>query len=238
MLITGSSLKLIEDTKQALQRAFKMKDLGELKYFLGIEFSRTTEGILMHQMKYTLELIAELEESADPLIDQFAYQKLIGKLLYLNMTRPDISFSTQTLSQFLNQPKKSHMEVALRVVKYLKRQPGQGILLSSQSDRKVTAFCDADWVACSLTSKSVTGYMIKIGKSLVSWKVKKQTTLSRSSAEAEYRSMASIISKLVWLLGMLKEVDADVELHVQMYSDSKTAIQIVANPIYHEKQNI
>ncbi|XP_055822208.1 uncharacterized mitochondrial protein AtMg00810-like [Solanum dulcamara] len=144
------------------------------------------------------------EEPHDSLIDQAAYQKLIGKLLYLSMTRPDIAFSTQTLSQFLNQPKKFHMEAALRVVKYLKRQPGQGILLSNKSDNQITVFCDADWAACALTRKSVTGYLIKMGKSLISWKAKKQTTVSRSSAEAEYRSMASTVSELMWLLGMLK----------------------------------
>ncbi|XP_055822149.1 uncharacterized mitochondrial protein AtMg00810-like [Solanum dulcamara] len=228
MLITGSSLKLIEETKKALQKAFKMKDLGELKYFLRIEFTRSTEGILMHQRKYTLELISGMgmttakpastpmdvnvkltskqydehvnksqEESDDPLTNQSAYQRLIGKLLYLNMTRLDIAFSTQILSQFLNQPKKYHMDAALRVVRYLKRQPGQGILLSSHSDNQVSAYCDTDWAACPLTKKSVTGYMIKVGESLISWKAKKQSTVSRSSAESEYRSMASTVSELV-----------------------------------------
>lgn len=264
MLITGSSLKLIEDTKKALQQAFKMKDLGELKYFLGIEFTRSTAGILMHQRKYTLELIAEVgltaakpagtpidinvkltsklydehvkkAESDDPLIDQTTYQKIIGKLLYLNMTRPDISFSTQTLSQFLQQPKRSHLDAVLRVIRYLKKQPGQGLLLANDSDGQVTAFCDADWASCPLTRKSVTGYMVKIDRSLISWKAKKQTTVSRSSAEAEYRSLASIVSELVWLLGLFKEVGTKVQVPVQVYSDSKAAIQIAANPVYHER---
>ncbi|XP_055803447.1 uncharacterized mitochondrial protein AtMg00810-like [Solanum dulcamara] len=266
MLVTGSNLKLIEETKKALQSAFKMKGLGELKYFLGIEFSISIVGILMHQKKYTLDLIAEVgmtavkpattpidanikltaklyddhvnqkqEEPHYPLIDQAAYQKLIGKLLYLDMKSPDIAFSTQILSQFLNQPKKSHMEVALRVVKYLKRQPREGILLSSQSDNQITAFCDADWAVCALTRKSVTGYLIKMGKSLISWKAKKQTTVSRSSTKVEYRSMASTVSELVWLLGMLKEVEAEMKVPVQVYSDSKAAIQIAANLVYHER---
>jgi len=187
MLITGSSLKLIKDTKGALQQAFKMKDLGELKYFLGIEFTRSTDGILMHQRKYALELISEVGMTAakpadtpidinvkltsklydehvkkkqaeieDPLMDQTMYQSLICKLLYLNMTRLDITFSTQTLSQFLHQPKKSHLDAALRVIRYIKRQPGQSLLLSSSSDGLVTAFCDADWASCVLTRKSVT----------------------------------------------------------------------------------
>jgi len=256
---------LIEETKQALQKCFKMKDLGELKYFIGIEFTRTEQGILMHQRKYILELIAEVGMSAakpaatpidvnikltskqydeqirdkknseDQLVDPTSYQKLIGKLLYLNMTRPDISFSTQTLSQFLQQPKKSHMDAALRVVRYLKKQPGQGLLLTSSSNELVTACCDADWASCPLTRRSVTGYMIKIGNSLVSWKAKKQTTVSKSSAEAEYRSLASTVSELVWLLGMLKEVGVEVQLPIQVYSDSKAAIQIAANPVYHER---
>jgi len=265
MLVTGSSLKLIVETKEALQKAFKMKDLGELKYFLGIEFTRSADGILMHQRKYILELITNMGMSAakpagtpidvnvkltsrqydeqveskriyeDPLVDQIMYQKLVGKLLYLNMTRPDISFSTQTLSQFLQQPKKSHMDAALRVVRYLKGHPGQGLLFGSSSNNLITAFCDADWASCPLTRRSVTGYAVKIGESLVSWKAKKQTTVSKSSAEAEYRSLASTVSELVWLLGMLKEVGAEVQLPVQIYSDSKAAIQIAANPVYHER---
>ncbi|XP_055833656.1 secreted RxLR effector protein 161-like [Solanum dulcamara] len=150
------------------------------------------------------QYVKKMQEAADdPLIDQVSYQKLVGKLLYLNMTRPDISFSTQILSQFLSQPKKSHMEAALRVVRYLKKQSGQGILLSNNLGHKITAFCDADWAFCPLTRKSVTRYMIMIGKSLVLWKAKKKTTVSKSSTEAEYKSMASIVSELVWLLGML-----------------------------------
>lgn len=266
MLVTGSSLKLIEETKKSLQQAFKMKDLGELKYFLGIEFTRSSEGVLMHQRKYTLELISEVgmtaakpagtpidinvkltskeydeqtnrqqEDSDDPLVDQTMYQKLIGKLLYLNMTRPDITFNTQTLSQFLQHPKKSHLDAALRVVRYLKRQPGQGLVFASNSNDLVTAYCDADWASCAITRKFVTGYMVKIGKSLVSWKAKKQTTVSRSSAEAEYRSLATTVSELVWLLGMLKEVGVEIQLPVQIYSDSKAAIQIAANPVFYER---
>lgn len=151
------------------------------------------------------------------------------------MTRPDISFSIQTLSQFLQQPKRSHMDVALRIVKYIKQQPGQGILLSSNPNNEVTAYCDADWAACPITRRSVTGYVIKLGESMVSWKAKKQTTISRSAAEAEYRSLASTVAELVWLVGMLKELKAEVRLPVHIHSDSKSAIQLAANPVYHER---
>lgn len=219
MLITGNSLGLVEETKMSLQQAFKMKDLEELKFFLGIEFERSKARITMHQRKYALELVSEVGFSAskptgtpidvnikltskqyddelrkeveDPLVDQHVYQKLIGKLLFLNMTRPDITFSVQTLSQFLQQPKKSHMDAALRIVKYIKKNPGQGILLSSNIDNTITVYCDADWATCPLTRKSVTRYAVKMGNSLISWKAKKKSTVSRSSAEAETE---------VWLL--------------------------------------
>ncbi|XP_060170407.1 uncharacterized mitochondrial protein AtMg00810-like [Lycium barbarum] len=150
-----------------------MKDLGELKYFLGIKFSTSKEGILMHQRKYSLELISELGLSTskpaytpihtnlklktkecddhlkvscieDPLLPNlWLYQRLIGRLLYLTVTRPDIGFSGQTLSQYLQHPNKSHMEAALKIVRYIKSQSGKGIFISSNPIQKMTAFCDA-----------------------------------------------------------------------------------------------
>ncbi|WMV26733.1 hypothetical protein MTR67_020118, partial [Solanum verrucosum] len=97
------------------------------------------------------------------------------------------------------------------------------------------AYCDATRAAYTLIRKSVTCFLIKIGDSLVSCKAKKQTTVSKISAEAEYRSLASIVSELVWLLGILKEVGANIELPRVIHSDNKTAIQIAVNPVYHER---
>ncbi|XP_019238472.1 PREDICTED: uncharacterized protein LOC109218551 [Nicotiana attenuata] len=175
MLVTSTSLQLIEETKTALQQTFQIKDLGELKYFLGIEFARSEKGILMHQRIYALELISELglgaakiaktplemnarlitqeyddhlktQESAEDelLLDLGAYQRLIGKLLYLTVTRPDLAFCVQTLSQFLQQPKRSHMEATMRIVRYVKNHPGQGGLLSSNNKGTLEAYYDAD----------------------------------------------------------------------------------------------
>nr|XP_016462917.1 PREDICTED: uncharacterized mitochondrial protein AtMg00810-like [Nicotiana tabacum] len=244
-----------------------MKDMRELKYFVGIEFARSNQGITMHQIKYALELIsevglaatkpaitpidvnikliskkyddfigkAECSEEEDRLVDQASYQRLIGKLLYLIVTRLDIAFGVQTLSQFLQQPKRSHMKIALRIVKYVKSQPGQGIVLSSTHNNTITAFCDADWAACPLTRKSVAGFLVKVGDSLISWKSKKQTTVSQSSAEAEYRSLATTVAELIWLYGLLTEVDTKIQLPINIYSVNKTAIQIAANLVYHER---
>nr|XP_016497999.1 PREDICTED: uncharacterized mitochondrial protein AtMg00810-like [Nicotiana tabacum] len=131
------------------------------------------------------------------LFETGSYWKLIGKLLYLTITRPDIYFAVQVLSQFMQHPKESHMEVALRVVKYIKGSPRLGILLKSGNTNSLTPYCDSDWVACPNTRRSVTSYVVKLGDSLLSWKSKKQQTVSISSAEAEYRSIAVVMVELM-----------------------------------------
>lgn len=105
----------------------------------------------------------------DPgLTDHTSYQKLIGRLLYLTTTRPDIAFVVQTLSQFMHSPKKSHMEAAMRLVRYVKNAPGLGILMSSGGDNLMKVYCDADWGACVNSRKSITGYVLQYGNSPIS----------------------------------------------------------------------
>ncbi|XP_015170047.1 uncharacterized mitochondrial protein AtMg00810-like [Solanum tuberosum] len=153
LLITGSSHELLCRTKQDIQKRFKMKDLGELKFFLGIEFSRSSKGILMTQRQYALELVSETglggakpTEDDEPLTDPTQYQRLVGRLLYLTMTRPDLAFTAQVLSQFMHSPKQSHMEATLRAVRYIKESPGLGLLMPAEQTTQLTAYCDSDWV--------------------------------------------------------------------------------------------
>lgn len=201
MLVTGNNLKMIQDTKELLHKAFKIKDLGELKFFLGMEFSRSSKGILVNQRKYALEIISDLvlgdaklswtplevnmkltvqeydkliEKKEDHILaDRNQYQRLMGKLLYLTLTRSDIAYVVQTLSQFLQQPKKSHWDAAMRVARYIKRAPGLEILLNSKGSNKLVIYCDTDWASCPNTRRSVSGFLINYGDSLVSWKSKK-----------------------------------------------------------------
>ena len=165
LLITGNDHALIQETKQVLHLHFKIKDLGELRYFLGIEFCRSEQGIVMNQRKYALELISEtglsgarpsltpletnmkltsadyMQDVHDELFtDINKYQKVIGKLLYLTNTRPDIAFSVQCLSQFMQKPTLSHWNATLKVVKYVKTAPGLGILMSSDKQAQLTVF--------------------------------------------------------------------------------------------------
>ncbi|XP_019251431.1 PREDICTED: uncharacterized protein LOC109230381 [Nicotiana attenuata] len=169
------------------------------------------------------------------LADPCQYQRLIGRLLYLTMTRIDIAYAVQVLSQIMHKPKQSHLKAAHRVVRYLKAAPGLGLLMPSNISSTLVAYCDSDWGGCLQTRRYVTGYLVKFGEATISWKSKKQDTVARNSAEAEFRSMASTVAELTWLTGLYKELGVDVNWPIFLYCDSKAAIQIAANPIFHER---
>ncbi|XP_019166976.1 PREDICTED: uncharacterized protein LOC109162748 [Ipomoea nil] len=142
-----------------------------------------------------------------PLTDPEVYRKLVGKLLYLTNTRPDISHSVQHLSQFVDKPTNIHLTAAHRVLRYLKGSPGKGLFYPSNTNLKLQGFSDSDWATRSEIKKSITGYCVYIGKVLISWRTKKQATVSRSSSEAEYRALASTVSEIQWLHYLLTDLD-------------------------------
>lgn len=134
----------------------------------------------------------------------------------------------------MQQPRIEHWEAALRVVRYLKGNPGQGVLLDSHCDLRLYGWCDSDWATCPLTRRSLTGWIVFLGHSPISWKTKTQHTVARSSAEAEYRSMASTTCKLKWIKGVLSSLRVTHSMPIQLYCDSQAALHIAKNSIFHE----
>lgn len=174
--------------------------------------------------------------SADPsLADPSEYQRLVGRLIYLTITRLDICFAVQSLSQFMHAPETSHLDAAIRVVKYIKGNPGQGIILQTSAYLYLTAYRDSDWAACPMSRRYVTGYCIKIGNFFISWKSKKQNTVSWSSTEAEYRAMATTTCEIVWVVGLLRDMGVHLRGPTTLFCDNMAAIHIAANPMYHER---
>ncbi|GJY48729.1 putative RNA-directed DNA polymerase [Tanacetum coccineum] len=211
IVITGNNVNEIEKFKSFLSRKFQIKDLGFLKYFLDIEVLENKSGVCMTQRKYCLELLHEYgllaaklvysplhanimlnhkESESDKCVTNVTgYQKLVGKLIYLTHTRPNISYVVHCLSQFMLCPLKSHMSLPLRVLRYLKGSRG-------------------------ITRKSISGYCVFCRNSLVSWKSKKQSTLSRSSAEAEYRCMTSATCEMLIQCFMKKTKHFEIDVHL------------------------
>ncbi|KAL6323616.1 hypothetical protein AAG906_039210 [Vitis piasezkii] len=253
ILITGNDSVSIAAIKKFLHSQFRLKDLGDLKYFLGIEVSSSKNGIFISQRKYALEIIKDagllgaapidtpmerglkLSDKSDLLKDPGHYRRLVGRLIYLTVSRPDITYSVHVLSRFMHQPRKLHMEAALRVVRYLKNAPGQGLFFSSNSDFRLRAYCDSDWAGCPITRRSTTGYCVFLGPSLVSWRSKRQKTVSLSSAEAEYRAMTGACCELTWLRYLLRDLGVLHREPSLLYCDNKAALHIAANPVFHER---
>ncbi|GKF61599.1 secreted RxLR effector protein 161-like protein, partial [Tanacetum coccineum] len=160
---------------------------------------------------------------------------MVGRLLNLQATRPDITYAVNVLSQFVADPRQSHLEAAHRVLRDLKATPGQVVLLPNDGGYNLTAYCDSDWLGCPFTKRSRTGYNLLLGGAPISWKTKKQSMVSRSSAEAEYRSMASTISEVLWMRWLLSELDVFLDGPTPLFYDNQAARHIANNPVFHER---
>ena len=253
ILITGNDPISITATKTFLHNLFHLKDLGTVKYFLGIEVSASTNGIFISQRKYALDIIEDagllsaapidtpmeqglkLSDKGDLIKEPGRFRRLVGRLIYLTVSRLDITYAVHVLSRFMHQPRKLHMEAALRVVRYLKGAPGKGLFFSSNTNFRLRAYCDSDWAGCPLTRRSTTGYCVFLGPSLISWKSKRQKTVSLSYAEAEYRAMTGACCELTWLRYLLKDLGLLHHKPALLYCDNKAALHIAANPVFHER---
>ncbi|KAI3766949.1 hypothetical protein L2E82_17029 [Cichorium intybus] len=254
MIIAGNNLEKIQATKKYLDEKFSIKDLGTLKYFLGIEVTRTRDGLVLNQRKYVLDILNDCglqgcrpctfpmeqnlkldKDNEDPKVDASQYRRLVGRLLYLQATRPDIAYSVNVLSQFVADPRQTHMDAVTRVLRYLKATPGQGILLPYNGGTNLVTYCDSDWMGCPFTRRSRTGYLLLLGGAPISWRSKKQSVVSRSSAEAEYRAMATTVSEILWMRWLLNELDVKQNGPTPLFCDNQAARHIANNPVFHER---
>ncbi|XP_054820732.1 secreted RxLR effector protein 161-like [Prosopis cineraria] len=174
-------------------------------------------------------------DESETKVDASRYRRLVGKLQYLTVTCPDIVYAVNILNQFTSEPKHSHVVAVERVLRYLKCTPGQGILLRSEGNLELEAYCDADWGGCPLTRRSSSGYFISLGGSPMPWRTKKQNVVAKSSAEPEYRAMACTVSEVLWLRWLLKELQEQQSKATSLYCDNQAAIHIATNPVFHER---
>jgi len=167
ILITGSNFTEIQHVKQCLNDIFGIKDLRQLHYFLGLEVHQTQQGVILSQQKFTRELLRDyglalkkstatplplncklLPDEGNLLPNPTVYRALVGKLNFLTNTRPDLSFSAQYLSQFLQNPRTSHLQALAHILSYVQGTATQGILLKGSAQLSLQAFFDSDWAAC------------------------------------------------------------------------------------------
>ena len=210
MIIIGDDMQGIQDLKHFLGRQFEMKDLGPLNYFLGLEVSSSADGYYLTQAKYTSDLISRASITDSKIVDtpieynchlnshdgeslSYAtlYRQLVRSLIYLTVTRPDISYAIHVVSQFMATPRSPHYAAVIRILRYLKRTIFDDLHFSSHSSLTLQAYC------------------FLLGDSLISWRSKKQTVGTRSSTEAEYRALAATTAELIWLRWLLQDLGVD-----------------------------
>ena len=170
----------------------------------------------------------------EPLSDATFYRQLIRSLIYLTVTRPDISYAVHVVSQFMTAPRSPHYATVLGILRYLKGIIFDDLHFSFHSSLTLQAYSDADWACDPTDRRSTTGYCFLQSDSLISWRSKKQTVVARSSTEAEYRALVATTIELIWLRWLLKDLGIDCSTATKLHCDNRSAIQIAHNDVFHK----
>ncbi|KAM7516034.1 hypothetical protein LguiA_005617 [Lonicera macranthoides] len=219
-----------------------------------MEVARSKTGIVVSQRKYILDLLSETgmsgcKPSDTPIelgtklggikdgvpVETGRYQRLVGKLIYLSHTCPDIAFAVSMVSQFMQSPCEEHLEAVYYILRYLKGSPGKGLFFKKNDKRGIEVYTDADWAGSVTDRWSTSGYCTFLWGNLVTWRSKKQSVIIRSSAEAEFRSMAQGVCEVLWLQRVLEELRRPISLPMKLYCDNKVAISIAHNLVLHDR---
>lgn len=254
IIITGADSSSVEEFIHALSRRFSIKDLGALHFFLGVEVTRTPTGLFLSQQNYIRELLEKVhmhEAKSAPtpmtqktvlslndsrcLSDVQEYRALIGSLQYLLLTRPDVAYVVNKLSQYTSKPTENHWSSLKRLLRYLVGTFDFGLSLHKETSVDLHAFSDADWAGNQDDRKSTGAYVIFLGKNPIAWSSKKQKTVARSSTEAEYKSVASTAADLVWVRNLLEELQVTCQKPPVIYCDNLGATYVAANPVFHSR---
>jgi histone deacetylase 1/2 len=227
IVVASSSEKAVDALLHDLGLNFALKDLGELHYFLGIEVKKVHDGIILSQEKYANDLPHQVNMQICKTVDtplsvsdnlsltdgeilsgddSTQYMSIVGALQYITLTKPDIAFSVNKMCHFLHAPTTVHWTTTKRVLRYLRGTISLGLRLSKSSSTIMSAFSDADWAGCLDDRRSTSGFVVYVGSNIVSWNARKQATVSRSSTEAEYKSLANATTEVMWVQTLLDKL--------------------------------
>ncbi|KAM1578272.1 hypothetical protein ACFX1Z_039846 [Malus domestica] len=254
IIYTGSSAALMNEFKTEMMGKYEMSDLGLLHHFLGLGVIQTESCIFLHQKKYARTLLEKFglkeckpvatplatnerlsKEDGSEIADESLYRQIVGSLLYLTATRPDIMFAASLLARFMHNPTRKHMGTAKRVLRYIQGTLDYGIAYEKGKDAVLIGYCDSDWAGSEDDMKSTSGYAFSFGSGAFSWASIKQSSVALSTAEAEYVSAAEATAQAIWLRFVLSDFGEEQVEPTQILCDNTSAIAISKNPVAHHK---
>ncbi|KAJ4751816.1 polyprotein [Rhynchospora pubera] len=254
MMYMGTSEEMILQFKQCMLQQFEMTDLGKMHYFLGLEVEQEEGSIFISQRKYAADLLEKFglkgcNSASIPMdpneklisndgtggADPTRFRSLIGELMYLTQTRPDIAYSVGAVSRFMQKPTKQHMGAAKRILRYIAGTLTHGLWYTATKIPILVGFSDSDWAGCVEDRRSTSGHAFFFGNSAISWSSKKQTTVALSSSEAEYNAVTTAACQGVWLRRLLAEMSQEQKKATDVFCDNQSTIAIAKNPVHHNR---
>ncbi|RVX02815.1 Retrovirus-related Pol polyprotein from transposon TNT 1-94 [Vitis vinifera] len=254
LLVTGSNEKLVKEFKAEMLKVFEMTDLGLMSYFLGMEVKQDHDGVFISQKKYAKEILNKFhmddcKRTSTPMnqkekfskddgtekVDESQYRSLIGCLMYLTATRPDIMFSVSLLSRFMHCASEVHFQAAKRIVRYIKGTTNYGIKYSYYQNFKLHGYSDSDWAGSIDDMRSTTGFCFNFGSGIFSWSSKKQDVIAQSTAEAEYVAANATVNQAIWIRKILADLHMKQNEPTQIHVDNQAAIAISNDSVFHGK---
>jgi len=254
IVYTGSSERLLSEFKREMMQRYEMSDLGLLHHFLGMEILQTDQGVFIHQGKYAKSLLSKFglddckpvsiplatgeklkKVDESELADEGLYRRIVGSLLYLTATRPDLMYAASLLSRFMTGPTKIHMGAAKRILRYIQGTLSYGIEYVRDQSVTLIGFCDADCAGSEDDNRSTSGYAFSFGIGVFSWSSMKQNTVILSTAEAEYVSASEATAQSIWLRFVLDDLGEMQAEATPLFCDNMSAISMARNPIFHQR---
>ena len=252
IIIEGTDEEMRTKIIQRMEDRFKIKAFDKVEHFIGLQVEHTESYIKLHQTTYIQTLLERFNmidcktvptpavdspQGSDELLPPGNnYRQLVGSLIYLMATRPDICSAVTHLSRFLESPTELHMKSAKRVLRYLAGTAELGIKFEKGGDSlNLTCFSDSDWAGCKKTRKSVSGFVVFLGGSPISWKSKTQPTVALSSCEAEYVALSVAVKEILWLVQFFEEVGSPINIPIFVFGDNTASIALAKDPVHHER---
>ncbi|GJV74610.1 retrovirus-related pol polyprotein from transposon TNT 1-94 [Tanacetum coccineum] len=253
IIFAASTLELCDLFAKIMCSKFKMSMMGKISFFLGLQISQSPRGIFINQSKYALESLKKYGfDSCDPVdtpmvekskldedkegkaVDPSHYRGMIGTLLYLTASRPDLQFAICMCARYQARPTEKHLNAVKRIFRYLKGTVHRGLWYPKDSSIALTAFADADHAGCQDTRRSTSGSMQLLGDRLVSWSSKRQKSAAISSTEAEYIALSGCCAQILWMRSQLTDYGFGFN-KIPMYCDNKSAIALCCNNVQHSR---